>query len=629
MAAQEQRRIRHYFRRYAKSFSAGIFFLILTQGLALSMPRVLQEATDALVGGRLAAARSGALLLFALAAAGAIARIFSRLFIFNSGRLVEYDMRNDLFAALLRLQPSFFAKMPSGQVMSRAINDLTQVRLLLGPGLLNLTNTALVYAVVVPILFIQDAELAFYCVLPLPFLGLGGRALGRRMYEYSRLSQDRLGELSGKVQENLGGIATVRAFGREEAEARIFEGMNDRLVDVNMKLAKLRGMMFPLMGLLGTTGIVFLLWLGGARMMSGQMTVGEFVEFNAYLGALTWPTIALGWMYSLWQRGLASMDRVNDIFGAKPTIVGGSKAPTAAKIGRIEIRDLTFRYGETGEIGSHGENGEDGENGEAGSNGANAAPALARVTTAFEPGELVVIVGRTGSGKSTLLKALARLIEIPRGAIFLDGIDVLDLPLEHVRGGIAYAPQDAFLFSRTLFENVAFGRPQASEQEVEQAVHRAGLDPDLSSFKDGLETVVGERGITLSGGQRQRAALARALLLEAPLLMLDDTLSAVDNETEVRILGELTKRSAEQTTLLVTHRLACAAAADRILVMEDGAIVEQGTEAELLALHGRYAEMHRRQRIRETLEAQVSQVPSGPSEPDREPEAVLALGGLS
>lgn len=603
--AQEQRRIRHYFRRYAKSFSAGIFFLILTQALALSMPRVLQEATDALVGGQLAAARSGALLLFALAAAGAIARIFSRLFIFNSGRLVEYDMRNDLFAALLRLQPSFFAKMPSGQVMSRAINDLTQVRLLLGPGLLNLTNTALVYAVVVPILFLQDAELAFYCVLPLPFLGLGGRALGRRMYEYSRLSQDRLGELSGKVQENLGGIATVRAFGREEAEERIFEGMNDRLVEVNMKLARLRGMMFPLMGLLGTTGIVFLLWLGGARMMSGQMTVGEFVEFNAYLGALTWPTIALGWMYSLWQRGLASMDRVNDIFGAKPTIVSGSKAPSATKTGRIEIRDLTFRYGENG------------------------PPALAQVTTAFEPGELVVIVGRTGSGKSTLLKALARLIEIPRGAIFLDGIDVLDLPLEHVRGGIAYAPQDAFLFSRTIFENVAFGRAQASEQEVEQAVHRAGLDPDLASFKDGLETVVGERGITLSGGQRQRTALARALLLEAPLLMLDDTLSAVDNETEVRILSELTKRSAAQTTILVTHRLACAAAADRILVMENGAIVEQGTEAELLALHGRYAEMHRRQRIRETLEAQVSQVSSGPSEPDREPEAVLALGGLS
>lgn len=578
-----KRRIRDYFRRYRGSFLGGIFALILTQGFALSMPKLMKLGTDALLANDLDFARTCALGLLAFAGLAAAARIASRLLIFNAGRNVEYDVRNDLFDVLSKQAPSFFATMPSGQVMSRAINDLTQVRLLLGPGILNLTNTAIVYGVVIPLLFLADSELAIYCLLPLPLLALGGRAIGRRMFEDSKEAAERLGHLSSKVQENLGGVATVRAYGREAEEERLFEKLNERVVEVNMRLAKMRGLMFPLMGLIGAIGIVVLLWVGGQRIIEGKMTVGTFVEFNAYLFGLTWPTIALGWMISLWQRGLAGMARINDIFGAIPTIQDGTLSPPQIQ-GKIELRDLTFRYRP------------------------ELTPALQSVTTTFSPGETVVIVGKTGSGKSTLLKIIARLLEVPPGKVFFDGKDVNDLPVDVVRGAISYAPQDSFLFSRTIFENVAFGKPHSSEEEVKEAVESAGLAPDISGFREGLDTIVGERGVTLSGGQRQRAALARALIVEPKILLLDDTLSAVDTDTENRILGELAERSKNKTTILVTHRLACAALADRILVMDAGRIVEQGTEEELLALHGIYAQMHKRQRLREAIEHQAQAV---------------------
>ena len=575
------RRIRDYFKRYLRSFAGGIATLIITQIFSLAVPRFLKLATDALVAKDLAGAQTYALGLLLVAVLGAGSRIASRLLIFNAGRDVEYDIRSELFVELAKRPPSFFQEITSGQVMSRAINDLTQVRLLLGPGLLNLTNTTIVYLVVVPLLFASDPVLAFWCLLALPMLGFGGRIIGRRMYEDSKESQERLGILSSRVQENLGGVSTVRVFRREAAEEETFAALNDRYVDVNMRLARLRGLMFPFMGLCGAFGTIMLLWLGGERVIDGRMSMGQFVEFNAYLAALTWPTIALGWMFSLWQRGIASMDRVNDVFKKLPTIVDG---PTPAPVyrGRIELRDLSFTY-----------------------KGAN-APALDHVTTVFEPGETVVIVGRTGSGKSTLMRALTRLIEIPKGAVFLDGVDVVDLPVAAMRSAIAYAPQEAFLFSRTIFENIAFGVPEATDAAVEAATSRAGLSPDISGFPEGLDTLVGERGITLSGGQRQRAALGRALLVERPILLLDDTLSAVDTETENKILSELARRAQKQTTILITHRLAGASLADRILVMDHGRIIEQGTEAELLAHNGAYAEMHRHQRLREALEKRES-----------------------
>lgn len=589
-----ERRIRDYFRRYWVSFALGIACLIITQAFALSVPQLLRIATDALVTREIDGVKTAALWLVAVSVLGALMRIASRVLIFNAGRRVEFDIRNDCFTHLQREAPSFYREMPLAQVMSRLVNDLTQVRLLLGPGLLNLTNTTLVYLVVIPLLFLTDPELAFFSLLPLPLLLLLGRVFARHMYNYSKEAQDRLGTLSARVQENLSGVMTVRAYRREDDERRRFLELNDRYLEVNLELARLRGVMFPLMGLAGAIGSVVVLYMGGHRIAAGTMSVGQFVQFSAYLAALTWPTIALGWMISLLQRGFASMDRVNDIFRAQPTIVDGAQAPSPFA-GRLVVQNLTYSHGE------------------------GSAPALQDVSFAVEPGEMVVIVGRTGSGKSTLLQGLARLLELPPGTVYLDGRDVTELPLEHVRRRLGYAPQDAFLFSRTLFENVAFGDPEATEERVREALRIAAFDTDVAAFPEGLDTVVGERGITLSGGQRQRATLARAILIDPEILLLDDTLSAVDTETETKILAALSEAKRGRTLIMATHRLACAAKADRILVFDEGRLIEQGSEPELLARGGVYAEMHRRQRLRQALE-QTTKPPSDRAErSDRTP----------
>lgn len=578
------RRLLHDFWRYRLSFGCGVLFLVVSQALALVVPQLLGSGTDALVRNDLSAVtHAGAeLVIIAIMAAGA--RILSRVLIFNSGRRVEFDIRNDLFRHLTQLAPSFYGRMPLGQVMSRAVNDLSQVRLLLGPGILNITNTTVVYVVALPLLFVANARLAFFALLPFPLLLMFGRVFGKRLYQHSTEAQERMAALSARVQENLTGVMTVRVYARERDEIEAFERLNDRYLESNMQLAKLRGLMFPAMGLAGALALVIVLWLGGLRIGRGEMSVGDFVKFNAYLAALTWPTIALGWMLSLWQRGLASLKRINEIFEADPTIVDGPRIPEPF-VGRIKLSELTVSYPGAKD------------------------PVLERVSAEFEPGETIVIVGPTGSGKSTLLRALARILEVPAKSIFLDGADVLDLPLEHVRGAIAYAPQEAFLFSRTIYENIAFGRPSSAEADVVAAAESASLERDIASFPEGLDTLVGERGITLSGGQRQRTALARALLVEPRILLLDDALAAVDTETEARIVATLTRHAGRRTTILATHRLSFAAHADRILVFDRGRLVEQGTEAELLALDGMYARMHRRQRLSEALE-QVATPPA-------------------
>jgi ATP-binding cassette, subfamily B, multidrug efflux pump len=582
-----KRRIRDYFARYRASFILGVIALAATQAFSLTVPQLLRIGTDALVAEKGEVVIRTAWMLIAVAGAGSIVRIASRLLIFNAGRKVEFDIRNDSFAHLMRMSPGFYQRMPLGQVMSRLVNDLTQVRLLLGPGVLNLTNTALVYAVVIPMLFATDVELAIWVLAPLPPLLLMGRIFAKRMYLLSREQGEKLGVLSEKVQENLSGVMTVRAYRREEAERNLFRRLNEIYLEINVALARVRGIMFPMMSMAGGISAIALLWVGGHRIAAGEMTVGQLVQFNAYLGALVWPTIALGWMISLWQRGIASMDRINEIFEAPPELTDGAASP-ATFVGRIELRGLTILYGEKKQ------------------------PALEQVSTVIEPGETVVIVGKTGSGKSTLLKALARLLVVDRGQIFLDGVDIVDLPLGHVRGALGYAPQDAFLFSRSIAENVAFGRPEATDAEVRSAVQTASLDTDLAAFPNGLETIVGERGITLSGGQRQRTTLARAILVDAPILLLDDTLSAVDTETETKILEAFSEREKGHTIIVATHRLAFAARADRILVLDRGRLVEQGTERELLEQDGIYARMHQRQRLREELELESR--PSSPAE---------------
>lgn len=575
------RRIRDYFARHRGAFATGVLCLTLTQGAALAVPQLLRIATDAAVAREGEPVVQAALGLVLVALLGAITRILSRILIFNSGRRVEFDIRNDVFSHLEKLSPAFYQDMPVGQVMSRMVNDLTQVRLLLGPGILNLTNTTLVYIVVIPILFYTDAELTLMALAPLPVLLLLGRIFAKYMYTYSRAAQDKLAVLSAKVQENLSGVMTVRVFGQERHQVEHFLELNNDYLKSNMQLARLRGIMFPFMGMAGAIGGIVVLYVGGHRIAAGEMTVGEFVQYSAYLATLTWPTIALGWMISMWQRGLAAMERVNDIFMSAPTLVDGDlESPKFS--GALEIRDLTVRYEPEGRA------------------------ALEHISTKIQPGEMVVLVGRTGSGKTTLLRVLARQLEVEAGHVFVDGADVNDLPLAQMRANIGYAPQDAFLFSRTLHDNIAFGTPGVSDDKVQRAAALAQVAGEIESFPEGYNTVVGERGITLSGGQRQRTTLARAFLVDRPIVILDDTLSAVDTETESKILDALTAERHQRTLVIATHRLACAALADRILVFEEGRIVEQGTEEELLTLNGLYAQMHRRQRLKEALESEVS-----------------------
>ncbi|MEL7371149.1 MAG: ABC transporter ATP-binding protein [Myxococcota bacterium] len=584
------RKIWEYFTRYRATFLLGILFLGLTQAAALSVPQLLRIATDGLVAQSHDVVWNAAIGIMMLAVAGAVVRILSRVLIFNSGRRVEYDIRSDVFGHLQALAPSFYQQMPPGQVMSRMVADLSQIRLLLGPGLLNLTNTALVYLVAIPLLLLMDWQLTLMALLPLPVLLGLGRIFAKYIYKFSREAQDKLGVLSSKVQENLSGVMTVRAYSIEKAEEQAFLNMADDYLATNIKMATLRGTMFPLMGLAGAFGGIVVLWVGGHRIAAGEMTVGQFVQFNSYLAALTWPTIALGWMISMWQRGTAAMDRINEIFSSTPTIVDGATQPGALK-GHIELRNLTYRYG------------------------SDLPAVLDNVSTEIKPGELVVIVGRTGAGKSSLLKALARMLEVEAGQIYMDGHDVTTLPLNDIRQTIGYAPQDAFLFSRTIFENVAFGQPDTDDASVQKALKMACFDTDVDAFPEGVETVVGERGITLSGGQRQRTTLARAILPNFPVILLDDTLSAVDTETETEILKALVDRDAQRTLIMATHRLACAAKADRILVLEEGKLVEHGTEPELLALDGVYAQMHRRQRLREAVSSGEPQSSAAPELP--------------
>ena len=548
----------------------------MTQGFTLYVPKLLKYATDAIIDHDFGTVSRSAMAMIAIAVFAATFRILSRTLLFNSGRAVEYDLRADLFNHLLAQGPNFFRELPHGQVMSRLVNDITQVRLVLGPGLLNITNTTLTYLFVIPILLFKDWSLTLACLSPFPLLLLLGRLFARKLYRLSAESQECLGDLSNRVQENLNGTMTVRAYGQEDTELQRFEKLNEKYLKVNIALASLRGYMFPVMGITASLGSIILLGLGGYRIIQGQMTVGDYAEFAGYLTALVWPTIALGWIISMVQRGMASMDRINQIFTFAPILTDG-KNDLQAETAHITIKDLNFRHNPEDPI------------------------TLKDINAEIKPGEFIVMVGRTGSGKTTLLQLLARLTDAPKKSIFVNEKDINDLSLGDVRGLIAYAPQDAFLFTRSIENNVGFGNNNATSDEIRRALAIACFDLEVSAFPEGIDTVVGERGVTLSGGQRQRTTLARALIANRQILLLDDTLSAVDTETESKILDSLTSQRGQRTIILATHRLACAQRADRIWVLDKGELAEQGTESELLAKDGIYAQMHRRQRLREAI----------------------------
>jgi ATP-binding cassette subfamily B protein len=597
------RRLFPYVARYRWNVVIGLSCSLVATAIQLAGPWILKYSIDDLTAG----VTSRKLLLYAglmIAAAlvGGYFRYDARQRMIGASRQMEYDLRNDFFAHLQRLPLGYYNEHRTGDLMSRATSDLSAVRMMLGPAIMYATSTVALFIVALAVMLSINPRLTGFAVLALPFVSLSVKFFGDAIHVRFEKIQQQLSELSAVAQETLAGVRVVRAYGQEANEIERFRIVNQAYLDRNRALIRLQGVFYPSMTFfLGLSALV-VLWLGSREVILGRMTVGEFVAFNSYLGMLSWPMIAFGWVTNLLQRGTASWKRLLEILDTPPAIQDAPGAKPASEWaplrGDIEFRDLTFAY-------------------------AGAPPVLEHVSLGIAAGQTVAIMGATGSGKSTLIGLLPRLHDPPPGTVFIDGVDVRDIPLSVLRGAIGMVPQEPFLFSETVADNIAFGAPRARaglasgpgaaaeppnvEAEgldaVLAAAEIARLDKDVDAFPKAWETMVGERGLTLSGGQKQRTALARALLIDPPILILDDALSAVDTYTEEEILSRLRGVMRQRTSIIVAHRVSTVRQADLIVVVDRGRIVERGTHDELVRANGIYAEMNRKQLLEEELAA--------------------------